>query len=158
MRVLAVAVVNSEGHIEHAYVPGTTYPENNSAWEHDNTKTIAHITSGFSDLSSFMQFNYYKDGKWKTRKQSPGPDYYDWKDEAWVLNSDRFWEIVRRERTGKLASCDWTQLDDCKLSLTKKEEWTEYRQALREVPATNAETKLLSEIVWPDQPSQKNSS
>ena len=153
MRVLAVAIVNPEGHIEHAYVPGTTYPENNSAWEQDNTRTVAHITSGFSDLSSFMQFNYYKDGVWKSRKDSPAPDYYDWKDEKWVVNSDILWKLVRIERDNKLYSSDWTQLSDCKLSLTKQAEWTEYRQALREVPNSNENATHTDQIVWPDTPS-----
>ena len=82
----------------------------------------------------------------------PG-SYYDWKSEAWVLNSEALWKEIRQDRNQRLYECDWTQLDDNKLSLSKKGEWTEYRQALREVPTNNSGVTHLNEVVWPDQPS-----
>ena len=69
------------------------------------------------------------------------------------FNSTNFWNLVRRDRNQRLAVSDWTQLDDCKLSMTKKGEWAEYRQALREVPVSNSGSTMLDQIVWPDQPS-----
>ena len=152
MTVQAIAIVNSEGHIETMYVPGTTYPDNNSAWDQDNTKTIVHITSGFSNISAFMSLKYYKDGAWKDRSSSPA-DYYDWKGEAWVLNSAALWVKIRRDRDARLASCDWTQVSDSPLSTSKKAEWAEYRQALRSVPANNSGVSHLNSVVWPDIPS-----
>ena len=93
-----------------------------------------------------------KDSTWKSRDEKPG-DYYNWKDEAWVLDSDALWVEIRENRNRRLYASDWTQLDDCKLSLTKKGEWTEYRQALREVPKNNSDVTHADNVVWPDQPS-----
>jgi hypothetical protein len=58
-------------------------------------------------------------------------------------------ETVREERNSFLSSCDWTQLNDCKLSESKKLEWTQYRQALRDFPSTVD----LNNIVYPEKPS-----
>ena len=152
MAVYAIAIVNSEGEIENAYIPGTTYPASGTEWDQDKTKTIVHITSGFSTLSGFMQSNYYKDGAWKARDIRPA-DYYTWKDDKWTLNDTEFWIQVRRERDALLMQSDWTQLADCKLSLSKQGEWTEYRQVLRNVPGNNSGATMLDQIVWPTKPS-----
>ena len=45
MAVQAIAVVNSEGAIESAYVPGAIYPEDGATDEHDSSRTIRHINS-----------------------------------------------------------------------------------------------------------------
>ena len=157
MTVYGIAYVDAEGHIDSFYIPGPTgYPEEGTS-EADNTKTIVHVTDEVTDMSSFVKYKYYKDGIWKSRTGPPA-DYYNWKDEAWVLDSTELYLQLRKERDLRLYQCDWTQLDDSKLSMTKKGEWAEYRQALREVPQTNGDAKLLSEVVWPDKPSQKNNS
>ena len=104
-------------------------------------------------MTGFRQTSYYKDGAWKSREWKG--DYYTWSGdtESWSFNSSKFWTDVRQLRDTKLYSCDWTQLDDCKLSITKKGEWTEYRQALRDIPTDNADIKELDKIIWPAQPS-----
>tara|TARA_E500000081_G_scaffold146742_1_gene170115 strand:- start:47 stop:505 length:459 start_codon:yes stop_codon:yes gene_type:complete len=151
MAVHAIAIVDSEGEIQHAYVPGATYPASGTEWDSDKTKTVVHITSGFSSLSGFMQSNYYKDGAWKGRDHPPA-DYYFWKDEKWNFDSTEFWIQVRRDRDMRLLESDWTQLPDCKLDISKQGEWTEYRQILRNVPGTNSGATMLNQIVWPDKP------
>ena len=153
MAVQAIAVVNSEGEIESAYVPGAVYPADGTADDHDSSRTIRHINSGFSDMSTWVSRMYWKDGAWKSRDPAPDPNYYDWKDEKWNFNSTNFWVLVRRERDQRLYASDWTQLDDCKLSMTKKGEWAEYRQALRDTPTDNADTVDLGKILWPGPPS-----
>ena len=153
MAVQAIAVVNSEGEIESAYVPGAVYPADGTADDHDSSRTIRHINSGFSDMSTWVSRMYWKDGAWQARDPAPDPNYYDWKDEKWNFNSTNFWVLVRRERDQRLYASDWTQLSDCKLSLTKQGEWTEYRQALRDATTDNADIKELDRIVWPGQPS-----
>jgi len=151
MRPTAIAIVNSEGECEQWFSPAATYPDDKTAWEYDDTKTVVHITTSLLDLSAFIEVNYYKDGAWKTRAKAPDT-FYDWKDEKWNFNSTQFWAIVRQDRNNRLFASDWTQLSDCKLSLSKQGEWTEYRQALRQVPATNSDSTKLDSIVWPGQP------
>ena len=56
------------------------------------------------------------------------------------------WARLRFQRDKELASCDWTQVAD---STADKAAWATYRQALRDLPAQNADPKL---IVFPTQP------
>lgn len=43
---------------------------------------------------------------------------------------------VRSERNELLAQSDWTQLPDSPLTSTKKQEWAQYRQQLRDFMET----------------------
>ena len=63
-----------------------------------------------------------------------------------VLNTQ--WLVVRLQRDDKLANCDWTQAVDSPLSDTKKTEWVNYRQSLRDVG--NQSDPL--NITWPTEP------
>lgn len=62
--------------------------------------------------------------------------------------TDEKWIYVRRERRDKLELCDWTQLADSQLTVEKKQEWADYRQALRDV--TNQSDPF--NLVWPTKP------
>jgi hypothetical protein len=61
-------------------------------------------------------------------------------------------QIARIQRDEKLYACDWTQLPDATLSADEKLAWSEYRQALRDVPAQQG---FPDNIVWPISPSQE---
>jgi hypothetical protein len=49
------------------------------------------------------------------------------------------WIYVVNKRNDRLKQTDWTQLADCPLSESKKQEWAIYRQALRDIPARIAD-------------------
>lgn len=53
---------------------------------------------------------------------------------------------VRAARNSLLDLCDWTQLPDAPLTDGEKQEWAEYRQALRDVPE---QTGFPFDIAWP---------
>lgn len=57
---------------------------------------------------------------------------------------------VRAQRNSLLTLCDWTQLPDAPLTDGEKQEWAEYRQALRDVPE---QTGFPDVVVWPSTPS-----
>jgi len=59
---------------------------------------------------------------------------------------------VRNLRDFYLTSSDWTQMSDSPLSTAKKAEWATYRQALRDMPASNSDVADESEVVWPNKP------
>jgi hypothetical protein len=44
------------------------------------------------------------------------------------------WNMIRAHRNEILARGDWTQLGDAPLTAEQKEQWTRYRQALRDIP------------------------
>lgn len=59
---------------------------------------------------------------------------------------------VRNLRDFHLTSSDWTQMSDSPLSTAKKAEWATYRQALRDMLASNSDVTDESEVVWPNKP------
>ena len=61
----------------------------------------------------------------------------------------RTWDECRRNRTRLLKRCDWMSNSD----VTMSDEWTAYRKALRDLPATLNDTTVLETITWPDEPS-----
>jgi hypothetical protein len=54
-------------------------------------------------------------------------------DEEIAVRTQQEWGVVRSERNGKLAMCDWTQFSDVPMSDVKIAEWASYRQALRDI-------------------------
>ena len=59
---------------------------------------------------------------------------------------------VKRYRSMKLTSCDWTVGADSPLSDSKKAEWQTYRQALRDLPANQPNVSIRT-VTWPTKPS-----
>lgn len=68
-----------------------------------------------------------------------------WEEESKILDEWLF-ERIRLWRTAELAASDWTQLAD---SQANKTAWKTYRQALRDLPASNEDPK---KIVFPTRP------
>jgi hypothetical protein len=60
--------------------------------------------------------------------------------------NDQKWEQIRLWRNSQLNQTDWTQLPD---SPVDKDEWAEYRQALRDLPQQDV---LAEEAVFPTKP------
>ena len=61
-------------------------------------------------------------------------------------NNEQKWEQIRLWRDTELARTDWTQVAD---ALTDKTAWAEYRQALRDLPASNADPRKIELPVAP---------
>lgn len=61
---------------------------------------------------------------------------------------EEVWRSIRYRRNQLLLECDWTQLPDNALPSTKKEEWTSYRQMLRDITTQSDPFN----IVWPTIP------
>ena len=59
------------------------------------------------------------------------------------------WAQIRTKRDALMTATDWTQLSDSPLSAEKKAEFTEYRQALRDLPQS---TSNPDQVVWPLKP------
>lgn len=59
-------------------------------------------------------------------------------------------DVVRPQRNQKLTDCDWTHVSDSPLSDEAQALWQQYRQALRDFPATLNE--ITDPIPWPAAP------
>ena len=68
-------------------------------------------------------------------------------DAAAQFSNDELMQELRRYRNLKLVQSDWTQLAD---STADKTAWATYRQALRDLPAQNADPKKIKFPVAPN--------
>ena len=59
------------------------------------------------------------------------------------------WINVRKERDKLLKESDYIMISDITITTEKKEEWTTYRQALRDIPQ---DYDSPDEVVYPDKP------
>jgi len=59
---------------------------------------------------------------------------------------------LRPSRNDLLRYSDWTQAADSPLSDSKKAEWATYRQALRDMPTTQASKTEPKDIIFPTPP------
>ena len=77
--------------------------------------------------------------------------YKLWQEEQKAIEDAKDWSaILRDRRNSKLYRCDWTRMDDCGISTSKKNEWAIYRQALRDLPANTSDPRNPT---WPTEPS-----
>jgi hypothetical protein len=101
----------------------------------------------------FLRTKYWKNETWQTKPEKPG-EFYNWNLQAenWELDSTALQERLRFERDQKLYASDWTQIADAPLTPEQKTAWQTYRQALRDIPANNADITDLDQVVWPVKP------
>lgn len=64
--------------------------------------------------------------------------------------NQQLWKMIRNKRNYILSKCDYTQLNDCKLSAEKKEEWAVFRQTLRDLPNTRNDPNNITFPADPD--------
>jgi len=65
------------------------------------------------------------------------------------IESCQRWKIIRNERDKLLKESDYLILADAPIDETQKQEWTTYRQALRDIPQ---DYDSPDEVVYPDKP------
>jgi len=64
--------------------------------------------------------------------------------------TDEAWVLLRNNRSLLLSMSDWTQSADSPLTDAKKQEWSTYRQSLRDLPSNTTDP---ANPTWPTQPS-----
>ena len=67
-------------------------------------------------------------------------DFVGTNENADEVPNEYFFERIRNWRNAELAACDWTQVAD---SQADKAAWATYRQALRDLPASNKDPKKI---------------
>lgn len=71
------------------------------------------------------------------------------KEEFEALIKVERWKDFRQERDGRLAEVDWIFSTDYHIPDQLRDEWTRYRQALRDLPSL---TEDPENPVWPEKP------
>ena len=148
MTVRTVAHINTEGEVVQIYTAGGKNIPVEGEWSIEPSQTVVHINE-VVDQVAFMRTKYYKDGEWKDREDKSQTPYFKWKNFAWELDSASLWVHIREDRDKRLFLYDWTQVSDNKLTDEKKTSWAEYRQALRDIPASNT---VYADVAWPTKP------
>ena len=80
------------------------------------------------------------------------PNEYKIIDGEEIQRTDNILEILRNKRNELLKESDWTQMNDCPLSDSKKQEWLTYRQELRDLPSSHQETNNIADVIFPTIP------
>ena len=116
---------------------------------------------------------HYSSSKWILRTDGNDQTSYDsleWLDSSTkptktkldsYLSSVETEEMIvfRQMRNQKLLESDWTRIDDCGISTSKKAEWAKYRQELRDITKTVTPVFITRGIIdeskfsWPTKPS-----
>ena len=116
---------------------------------------------------------HYSSSKWILRTDGNDQTSYDsleWLDSSTkptktkldsYLSSVETEEMIafRQMRNKKLLESDWTRIDDCGISTSKKAEWAKYRQELRDITKTVTPVFITRGIIdeskfsWPTKPS-----
>ncbi len=147
---MKIALVKSNGEVASIAYPSVLadYEDRQVYGEH----LAVHVSENVDNETIFNSWYWDGDGEgWGTRQAAPSGEY-DWVDNAWALNSDRLWEIIRGQRAEMIFASDWTQTADSPFSDSKKAEWATYRQALRDIPTNNSSVTSVSAVVWPTPP------
>jgi hypothetical protein len=105
-----------------------------------STSTVAEINEvGLSEGQGIIEGDYQPN------------DYKIVNGEA-IQRTDNVLEILRNKRNELLNESDWTQVNDCPLSDSKKQEWATYRQELRDLPFTEQATDNIADVIFPTIP------
>jgi len=105
-----------------------------------STSTVAEINEvGLSEGQGIIEGDYQPN------------DYKVVNGEA-IQRTDNVLEILRNKRNELLKESDWTQVNDCPLTDSKKQEWATYRQELRDLPFTEQATDNIADVIFPTIP------
>lgn len=63
-----------------------------------------------------------------------------------------FFPSIRNKRNKLLDESDWTQVNDCPLTDSKKQEWATYRQELRDLPSLYQSANNIADVIFPSIP------
>lgn len=65
------------------------------------------------------------------------------------IDPEQISDAVRAQRDALLAACDWVVVRTNELDLQMPQDWSEYRQALRDVPQQEGFPEVIE---WPEPP------
>ena len=121
--------------------------------------TIASAIRSMYPTAGFNASTTYDSIQWDSDNSDSKPSESVINSKITALDNEEPKRLLRFERNRLLTESDWTRLDDNGLSSSEKTEWATYRQALRDLPATQNPTLdsfyelNFSSVNWPTKPS-----
>lgn len=101
------------------------------------------LTHGLREVPPTKQDGKYQQ-TWEVYELPPDTVQANKQKEADTLSAK-----IKSRRASLLASTDWTQIPGSPLTDPKKQQWAEYRQALRDLPTQEGFPYV---VTWPEQP------
>jgi len=133
-----------------------------AVWNYNRWDIAVKLPHDFPTKPKYNTYTQYLDleeGEWiikdiiRTPENTPKPAYNSnfytikWDTDKWILEEIINWVTVKDKRYNLLQCSDWTGLND--VSLPNKQQWVEYRQALRDIPQNFTNP---GDVVWPEKP------
>lgn len=143
--------INNEGELQGIISPGS-----NSQYTHlevyPNGQTCVIIPEN-EDSNDIMSKKWYNldTESWISRESRPD-SYYKWVSGNWEVDYNSLFSEIRSQRNISLVNSDWSVLTDSPLTDSKKSEWIDYRQSLRDVPENNSGVTNIDQVTWPTPP------
>ena len=110
----------------------------------------------FAGVTQSVLFRDNPDGSTTSVPTDPAnadyQEYLEWVAEGNTpqpANQPDAWQAIRLKRDELIRESDWTMIPGCTVD---QAQWAAYRQTLRDIPTTYAETGPES-VVWPRKPS-----
>lgn len=125
----------------------------NTSFPDELTEKVLNEFEVYEVIPVVVSFDYTKNNIEGTPNIIDNQYYQNWiitdaTEEEITQRINGQWNIIRVIRNENLKDSDWTQLSDSPLSEIKKQEWSTYRQSLRDI--TNQEDPF--NIIWPTKP------
>ncbi len=130
-----------------------------------STPGVSHIWVGYDPETLEIHDRFEYEGDWydyqdhltykilpKTLHNKPYKltnDGFELDEEEWTEMQPRVFERLRQERNRRLAEVDWVFSTDYHIPDQMRDEWTRYRQALRDLPSVTTDPV---NPVWPEKP------
>ncbi len=143
-----VAFVKSTGEIAYITTPGTDADFTDG---HQYGEYVARDISSSTDPVSFIAGAVWHADGWYSRPPQPNSNY-GWTGLEWQLDVERLRGQLRLRRDSLLRASDWRMLPDSPMSPEQKQDWADYRQALRDLAALTGDAEELENPQWPVPP------
>ena len=146
--MIRVVFIKPDGEVQHIIEPSHDGQYEDAVTNEDGyfQKHVAYDVD-IADLATNSVWDF-DSGEWVSRSARPS-GHHIWTATGWALNTEKMWQEIRNERDIRLRRSDWTQMPDSPVS---SDSWRAYRQALRDIPVTNANVTNVEEVSWPAEP------
>ena len=117
--------------------------------------TVLHIHESITAPHKFLELNYYDPDLQEICPREPQPNHvatWDTENKCWTWEHEMLLPAVRSARNQKLNARDWTQVPDSQLNEAERDDWRDYRQALRDITNNCDDITCLDDVVWPTEP------
>ena len=153
-----VALHNENGVIVRTDIDNGIYPEDGSIMRGGEIIHRIYECAGSAALQEFVNTHVWDEAldEWLTVDRRP--NYHSFWDRSaspakWTWDLEVIKNEIRAQRDMKIFHTDWAMLPDAPLSAEKRQQYIDYRQALRDITDTVDLTVVdsVDKVIWPEE-------